>query len=310
MSGLTSWILELETDADGARVLMDALDELAVAVSSFETGEGKPWQVSAWFTEIPDHSRLTSVITLACAAAGVREPAFVVKPLGPRDWLAENRASFQPIRAGRFFIHPTFFEGTAPAGSHAIALDAGTAFGTGSHGTTKGCLLALDRIARRRRPRRMLDMGCGSGILAIAMAMQWKRPVLAVDIDDEAVRVTVENAHLNRVAEWVRASAGPGFDAPAMRGRRNYDLIVANILARPLISMAPALARALAPGGEAVLSGLLVPQENQVVSAYRAQGLALIRRTRIENWSTLLFRRRGRHLQSSSSARPPYSEGT
>ena len=134
-------------------------------------------------------------------------------------------------------------------------------------------------------------MGCGSGILAIAMAMQWKRPVLAVDIDEEAVRVTAENARLNRVAKWVRAAAGPGFDAPAMQGRRDYDLIVANILARPLISMAPALARALAPGGEAVLSGLLTHQEYQVIAAYRAQGLALVRRARIDNWSTLLLRR-------------------
>ncbi len=286
-----SWLLELETTAAAAPVFMDALDEIAITVSSFEADGGRIWQVTAMFDAMPDHAAIAPVIALAAAAAGVKEPEFVVRPLEARDWLAENRASFPPIRAGRFFIHPTFFEGIPPAGSHAIALDAGTAFGTGSHGTTKGCLLALDRIARRRRPRRMLDMGCGSGILAIAMAMAWKRPVLAVDIDEEAVRVTAENAQANRVANWVRATAGPGFDAPAMQGRRDYDLIVANILARPLISMAPALARALAPGGEAVLSGLLTHQENQVISAYRAQGLALVRRARIDDWSTLLLRR-------------------
>lgn len=292
MNGTATWVLELETDAEGARVLLDALDELAIAVSGFETGDGKPWQVSAWFGGMPDHAMLASAIALACASAGVKAPEFVVKPLEARDWLAENRASFQPIRAGRFFIHPTFYEGRPPAGSHAIALDAATAFGSGSHGTTKGCLLALDRIARRRRPRRILDMGCGSGILAIAMAKAWARPVLAVDIDDEAVRVTAENARRNGVGNYVRVGAGPGFAAPIMQGKQVFDLIVANILAKPLVSMAPSLARALAPGGEAVLSGLLTHQENQVIAAYRAQGFALVRRDRIDNWSTLVLRRR------------------
>lgn len=291
MQSGTSWQLELETDAAGAQAFMDALDELAVAVSGFEAGDGNFWQVMAWFDSMPDHAALSSAIALAASAAGVREPEFVVRPLEQRDWLAENRASFRPIRAGRFFIYPTFFEGRAASGSHAIALDAGTAFGTGSHGTTKGCLLALDRIARRRHPRRMLDMGCGSGILAIAMAKAWKRPVLAVDIDDEAVRVTAANARLNGVANLVRVGAGPGFGAPVMQRQSRFDLIVANILARPLIAMAPALARALAPGGEAVLSGLLTHQENAVIAAYRAQALALTDRTRIENWSTLIMQR-------------------
>lgn len=291
MSGTDVWILELETSAEGAQVLMDALEPFSLVVSVYEPGDGKPWQVLAWFGELPDHAMLVSVIALACAAAGVKEPTFVVKPVEARDWVAENRASFQPIRAGRFFIHPTFYEDRPPAGAQSIALDAATAFGSGSHGTTKGCLLALDRIARRRRPRRMLDMGCGSGILAIAMAKAWKRPVLAVDIDDEAVRVSAENARRNGVANYVRVAAGPGFNAPVMQGKQDFDLIVANILARPLITMAPALARALAPGGEAVLSGLLTHQENQVIGAYRAQGLALVRRDRIDNWSTLVLRR-------------------
>lgn len=287
----SGWILELETDVVGASVLMDMLDELALTASSFEIGDGKVWQVSAMFAEMPDHAMLASAIARAAASAGVTAPEFAVKPLEARDWLAENRASFQPIRAGRFFIHPTFYEGRPPVGAHAIALDAATAFGSGSHGTTKGCLLALDRIARRRRPRRILDMGCGSGILAIAAAMAWKRSVLAVDIDDEAVRVTVENARRNAVANYMRAGAGPGFNAPIMRRQPKFDLIVANILARPLIAMAPALTRALGPGGEIVLSGLLTNQENQVIAAYRAQGLALVRRGSIDDWSTLVLKR-------------------
>jgi ribosomal protein L11 methyltransferase len=221
----------------------------------------------------------------------VKAPHFAVQPLEARDWLAENRASFRPIRAGRFFVHPTFFEGTPPAGSLAIALDAATAFGSGAHGTTRGCLLALDSIAQRRRPHRILDLGCGSGILAIAMARAWRRPVLAVDIDAEAVRMTRVNVRRNGVGALVRAGAGAGFATPLLKRAGRFDLIAANILARPLVTMAPALASALAPGGEALLSGLLTHQEAQVTAAYRAQGLRLTRRIRIETWSTLIVRR-------------------
>ncbi len=285
------WTLELESPPEAAPVFMDALEGLAASVSSFDTGMGGPWRVEALFADMPDHGALAASVALAAASAGVKEPGFVVRPVAARDWLAENRASFRPVAAGRFFIHPTFFEGRAPAGAHAIALDAATAFGSGAHGTTQGCLVALDGIARRRRPRRMLDMGCGSGILAIAMAMAWRRDVLAVDIDEEAVRVTRGNARANGVGRLVRAGAGAGFAAPLLRRQGNFDLIAANILARPLVSMAPALARALAPGGAAVLSGLLTHQEPQITAAYRAQGLALARRIRIDNWSTLSFRR-------------------
>jgi ribosomal protein L11 methyltransferase len=285
------WTLELESTAEAAPVFMDALEGVAVSASCFETGPGGPWRVEALFTDMPDHAALAASVALAAAAAGVKAPEFVVKPLAARDWLAENRASFRPVAAGRFFIHPTFFEGRAPAGAHAIALDAATAFGSGAHGTTRGCLLALDGIARRRRPRRMLDMGCGSGILAIAMAKVWRRPVLAVDIDEEAVRVTRANAHANQVGRLVRAGAGAGFAAPLLRRQGSFELIAANILAKPLERMAPALARALAPGGEAVLSGLLTHQEAPVIAAYRAQGLTLVRRIRIGSWSTLALKR-------------------
>ena len=285
------WTLELEVPARAAPVFMDALEGLAASVSCFDTGPGGPWRVEALFTKMPEHGATALSLALAAASAGVKEPDFVVRPLAARDWLAENRASFRPVAAGRFFVHPTFFEGHAPAGAHAIALDAATAFGSGAHGTTHGCLVALDGIARRRRPRRLLDMGCGSGILAIAMAKAWRREVLAVDIDDEAVRVTRGNARRNSVGRLVRAGAGTGFAAPLLRRQGRFDLIAANILARPLVSMAPALARALVPGGAAVLSGLLTPQEAQVIAACRTQGLRLAGRIRVDTWSTLVVKR-------------------
>ncbi|MDH3230716.1 MAG: 50S ribosomal protein L11 methyltransferase [Alphaproteobacteria bacterium] len=285
------WTLELEAPAEAAPLFMDALEGLAASVSSFETGAGGPWRVEALFAEMPDHAALAASVALAAAAADVKEPEFVVRPIAARDWLAKNRASFRPVAAGRFFIHPTFFDGRAPAGAIAIALDAATAFGSGAHGTTRGCLVALDGIARRRRPRRLLDMGCGSGILAIAMAKAWRRQVLAVDIDDEAVRVTRGNARRNGVGRLVRAGAGAGFAAPLLRRQGSFDLIAANILAKPLQRMAPALARALAPGGAAVLSGLLTHQEAPVIAACRAQGLRFLRRIRVDTWSTLVLKR-------------------
>lgn len=294
MSAGVAWTLEIEVPEDSAPAFMEALDGLAVGVSGFETGGGGPWRIEAWFDSVPDHGALSATIALAAVSAGVGEPEFVVRPLEQRDWLAENRASFAPVRAGRFFVHPTHWQGHPAAGAWTVMLDAATAFGSGEHGTTRGCLLALDALARRGRPSRVLDMGCGSGILSIAAARAWPVPVLAVDIDPEAVRVTAENTRRNRVAQRVRGVCGIGFAAlPGLRAGC-FDLILANILARPLQRMAPDLARRLVPGGTAVLSGLLAGQEAQVLSAYRAQGLALVRRIRIDGWSTLEVRRRRR----------------
>ncbi|UCH75415.1 MAG: 50S ribosomal protein L11 methyltransferase [Rhodospirillales bacterium] len=294
------WTLEFETSAGAAPVFLDALASLAAGASSFEAGPGGPWRIAAWFTDMPDHGALSAAVALAAAAAGTAAPDFVVRPAKARDWLAENRASFQPVRVGRFFVHPSFFEGNRPAGALAIVLDAATAFGSGAHGTTRGCLSVLDGLARCLKPRQMLDMGCGSGILAIAMAKAWRRPVLAVDIDEVAVRVTRANARANGVGRLVTAGEGAGFAAPLLRRRGRFDLIVANILARPLQRMAPALAHNLVPGGTAVLSGLLTHQEAAVIAACRAHGLRIAHRIRIETWSTLVLAR-GCGLRTAAS---------
>jgi ribosomal protein L11 methyltransferase len=176
-----------------------------------------------------------------------------------------------------------------PAGLIAVEIDAATAFGTGEHPSTRGVLLALDSLARRRRFRRPLDIGTGSGILAIAAAKRLRRRVLASDVDCAAVRVAAHHVRRNGVAGQVRVICAPGYRSHAVR-RAQYDLILANILARPLALMARDLARAIAPGGVAVLAGLLERQEALVVAAHRAQGLALERRLVIEGWSTLILR--------------------
>ncbi|MGH6979877.1 MAG: 50S ribosomal protein L11 methyltransferase, partial [Stellaceae bacterium] len=165
-----------------------------------------------------------------------------------------------------------------------------TAFGTGEHATTRGCLLATDHV--KRPPRRILDMGCGTGILAIAAAKLWHRDVLATDIDPESVRVTRVNAKVNGVANAVRAEISPGYRHREIARRAPFNLVLANILARPLMDMAPDLARVLAPGGMAVLSGLLARQEAAVLAAHRAQGLYLVTRIALEGWHTLVVANR------------------
>jgi ribosomal protein L11 methyltransferase len=193
------------------------------------------------------------------------------------------------VRVGRFLIHGSHETSTAPAGAIAIMIDAATAFGTGEHPSTRGCLLALEMLARRRRFRRPLDIGAGTGILAIAAAKRLHRRVAARDIDAEAVRLARGNARVNRVAARVRVHRGAGYGGRDLAGSR-YDLIFANILAWPLARMARDLARRLEPGGRAVLSGLLRRQEPIVLAAHRPLGIVLERRIVVKGWSTLVLR--------------------
>src|SRR5690242_410182 len=218
-------------------------------------------------------------------------PALVIERVAERDWLAENQASFPPLSAGRYFIHGSHRREPVPAGRIGLVIDAATAFGTGEHATTQGCLLALDRLARQGRMLRVLDMGTGTGILAIAAAKTWRRQVRARDIDAEAVRVTSRNAAVNGVAALVDVRRSDGYRDRFLRRAGRFGLVLANILARPLMLMAADLARALAPGGTAVLSGLLARQEPAVLAAHCAQGLTLRRRIAIAGWHTLVLRR-------------------
>lgn len=268
-----------------------ALDGAADSLSWFEAGGGV-WRIEGVSGRRPDRAAVEARLALAATAAGLAPPPLSLEPLPEVDWLALNRKAFPPVTAGRYFIHGSDYEGEAPRGSLVLRLDAGQAFGTGSHETTRGCLLALDELARRRRFRRPLDLGCGSGILAMAMARTWRVPVLAVDIDPVAVAVTRENARANGLAPLVRAVGSDGWTGAVLRRRQPFDLVAANILAGPLCAMAPALARGLAPGGTVVLSGLLADQERRVRAAFRAQGLEPRRRIVLGEWPTLVLRRR------------------
>ena len=276
--------------ADAALAVAAAFDAVAGAVSAFEIDEARAlWRVEAYPKAPLLDAALELRLRLAAAAAGGRLINIVEERLPERDWLLENRRAFPPIRIGRFFVHGSHWIGAAPAGTIAIEIDAATAFGTGEHPSTAGVLLALDLLARRRHFRRPLDIGTGSGILAIAAARSQRRPVLASDVDCAAVRVAAHHVRRNGLAGRVRLICAPGYRSRAVR-RGRFDLILANILARPLALMARDLSQALMPGGVAVLAGLLARQEAMVVAAHRAQGVALERRLVIEGWSTLIMR--------------------
>jgi ribosomal protein L11 methyltransferase len=281
-------------DAGDADAAAAALGTECGAVTAFEAAPNGQWQVEGFAAARPERALLETALALAWAGRAAPPPMLLLEAMAPRDWLALNQASFPPLAAGRYFVHGSHYRGRMPAGRIALTIDAATAFGSGEHATTRGCLLALDALARRRPARRALDMGTGAGILAIAAAKTWRRRVQARDIDGEAVRVAARNAGVNGVASLVDARRSDGYRALA----RGFDLVFANILARPLALMAPALARVLAPGGIAVLSGLLARQERAVLAAHRVQHLALRRRIRIEGWHTLVLGRAGADLSS------------
>ena len=263
--------------------LTDLLDPPPDAVNCFE--EGAAWRVDAYFQDLPDGAALASLI--ADVARLESRPALDVLPVPDLNWVAISQAALPPVVAGRFTVHGRHDRFRVPRGPHAIEIDAGEAFGTAHHATTAGCLQAIDRLTRRRSFRRVLDLGCGTGVLAIAASRALPSArVMATDIDPVAIEVARSNIMLNGCGSRVRAFVVDGVP----RGR--FDLIVANILAGPLLQLAPAIRRAVAPGGVIVLSGLLTWQADEVVAAYVAQGFALQRNNRIAGWSALTLVRR------------------
>jgi ribosomal protein L11 methyltransferase len=290
------WHLTLTTpDERTAAAAMVALETQAGAVSAFELSPSGAWGVEAFADHAPDLAALDGASAVAALTHGVAAEGLLaglaVARLMPRDWVSENQQSFPPLRVGRFFIHGSHIAGAVPAGAIGLLIDAATAFGTGEHVTTRGCLMALDGLAKRRRFRHPLDMGTGTGVLAMAAAKIWECHALACDIDAGSVEVARANAWVNHVARRVRLIRSDGYRHPAVRRGRPFDLILANILARPLARMSGDLARHLAPGGVAVLSGLLARQAPLVLAAHRVRGLTLRRRIDIAGWTTLVLDR-------------------
>ncbi len=283
------WRIGMSAPAAVADTFEAALEPFCTALSRTEAEDGR-WRLEGLCGTEPDPALLAVALQLAAAAGSVATPDVRIEAVPPRDWVAENLADFPPIGIGRFFVHGSHFEGPLPPSRIALWVDPAVAFGSGRHASTSGCLQAIDRLSRRRFGR-PLDMGCGSGILAIAMAKLWRVPVMAADIDAASVGVTRTNARLNGVGNRVRAILADGYADPGVRRSRPFDLIVCNILARPLKRMARGLSVHLAPGGVAVLSGFLTRDANDVLAAHRATGLRLRRRITIDGWQTLILER-------------------
>lgn len=294
------WRAWLIAEDAAVQALEDALDEALapgpLSLARFEAKGSRPdapklWRLQAISADEPDIAALALTLAVAAGKAGVDMPDFHVEPLEDQDWLAVNRRQFPPVEVGRFFIHGSHFDGATPADKVVLQLDAGPAFGSGTHETTRGCLLAIDELLAARKPARVLDVGCGSGILSLAVAAAARVPVIASDLDPIAADNTRANAAANNLGAWVAAYAGEGVSVPAIAAAAPFDLILANILAEPLIELAGSLSGLLAPGGRLVLSGLLTRQQDDVMSAYRAAGLTREKSIVLGDWSTLILTR-------------------
>ncbi|MFN3349371.1 50S ribosomal protein L11 methyltransferase [Pseudorhodoplanes sp.] len=272
-----------------ADALSDMLDPQTCAVSLFESGEH--WAVEAAFHDPDDRNVISSLV--ARIAGPERSRALTFSSIAKRDWVAASLEGLAPVRAGRIVVHGSHDRARVRPNEIGIEIEAALAFGTGHHGTTRGCLLAFERL-RKAAPHpqrlRILDVGTGTGVLAIAAARALRVRVLASDIDPQAVAVARDNARLNRVATLLRAVTAGGIEAAVIRNTR-YNLIFANILEAPLRRMSAGLSALLAPGGRLILSGLLAVQAAGVIAAYRRQGLRLQARLDLDGWVTLTMRR-------------------
>jgi ribosomal protein L11 methyltransferase len=273
-------------DAEAAAGAIDADPHLeAIAYAILEEDEAKNlWRIDLYPTTDDEADGLRRLLA--------ERPALRVAaaPLADADWLALALSGLPPVKAGRFFVFGAHDRGRIPLNAVGLRIEAGAAFGTGHHGTTLGCLIAFDRLLKQSHFPRVLDVGTGTGVLAIAAARTGARTVVGSDIDRVSVRIARENAALNRAgARFVHAN-GLGHRLVAMSAP--YDLVFANILARPLVRLAPDIRRALAPGGVAILSGLLRSQERLVRAAYLSRGFRLVRAYRLDAWATLVLARR------------------
>ena len=276
-----------------ADLLVESFEPAEVAASAFETEEkhksgGKAWLVEAYFSFAPEEVSIRELIAVAGGAEAGAAAIFSIAE--KHDWVVKSLEGLAPVRAGRFLVHGAHDRAKVGPSDIGVEIEAGLAFGTGHHGTTRGCLMLFDRLLKRRRPRRVLDVGCGAGVLAIAAAKALHRRVALGDIDPVAVEVANDNAKLNGTGALTKALVAKGVEAAALRADGPYDVVFANILAKPLRLLAPSLARVIAPGGDAILSGLLLSDVAGVLSAWRAQGFSLREKVELAGWAALRLR--------------------
>jgi len=284
-------IATLTAEEQSARRLADRFAETfftdEAAVSLVDAGQGR-WCVTCYFRANVNEAAVRALAISAAGAAAGKAVRF--ERIAAKDWVAESLLGLKPIAAGRFVVHGAHDRGCAPPNRIGIEIEAALAFGTGHHGSTRGCLLALDQLCKVTKARRILDLGSGSGVLAIAAARAFRRRVLASDIDAYAVRVARDNARLNGSAALVQVCRADGLAAADIRAGAPFDLVFANILLAPLQKLAAPLTRIVAPRGRVILSGLLNVQANAARAAY--PNFKLERRIMLEGWTTLVLKHR------------------
>jgi ribosomal protein L11 methyltransferase len=273
-----------------ARQTVDVLTEIFfegdAAVAAFERPDMR-WGVALHFADPPDETLVRELVAGVVGDTVAQTVGFEI--IEAKDWVKASLDDLVPVPAGRFVVHGSHDRARVAANKLGIEIEAALAFGTGHHGTTRGCLLLLDHVLKSRAPRRVLDLGTGTGVLAIAAAKSLHRPLLASDIDPASVQVARENAALNGVAPLLRIVSATGFAARDFAEQGPFDLVLANILANPLRQLAGPMRRHLAPKAHVILSGLLTPQARGVIAAYRARGLLPVKHLKIEGWSSLLL---------------------
>jgi ribosomal protein L11 methyltransferase len=282
-------ILRLATDEATAKrvanLFAETFDPEEVAASAFEGAEG--WSAEVHFAQAPDRGAVKELLRAADADAA----SAVFETVEKKDWVALSLEGLKPVRVGPFVVHGAHDRDKIGSNQIGIEIEAALAFGTGHHGTTQGCLHAIEDFARRRRPDRMLDLGTGTGVLAIAAARRFRQPVIATDLDPVAVTTARGNARANRAGEFIRFAKAAGTNAPLVRANARYDFVVANILLPVLKQLARHVRPLLAPGAIVVLSGLLAAQANAAAAIWRAQGLRLVSRRTVDGWTTLTLKR-------------------
>nr|WP_034993780.1 50S ribosomal protein L11 methyltransferase [Beijerinckia mobilis] len=293
MTSSPSIVMRLDCDEAKANriadLIVETFDPEEIAASTFERkpeNGGQPgWGIEVFFASPPDEDNLRAFIESVAGPEAAH--ALVFEQIEQRDWVAASLEGLPPVRAGRFLVHGAHRRDAVRPSDIAIEIEAALAFGTGHHGSTRGCLLMFDRVVKKQSPRKVLDLGTGSGVLAMAAARLLHRPVEACDIDRDSVIAARDNARHNGAGAFIHPVVASGTSHPRIRAGAPYDLVFANILARPLRGLAPAIARVTRPGADIILSGLLARDVAGVLSAYRLQGMAFRHRLDLDGWVTL-----------------------
>ncbi len=293
MRGQTNlWILTIQTPPAHADAISELYAEDSVSLTILAPPRKNTALVEAIFDFEPNPTEMTARAAIYAGLTKIKLPAPVIRPAPNLDWLKKVAEDFPPIKIARWTVHGAMHRHQVPNRLFALQIDATNAFGTGEHPTTRGCLILLDELLRKNfRPRRMADIGCGSGILAMGCVQATRGRAVAVDLDPDSVQISQNNVRGNGLGQHIRVGRGRGYGSTLIRASAPYGLIMANIFANPLCQIAYDLKNNLRPGGYAILSGLLTTQANKVIAAHRMQGLTLCKHLRIGEWSVLALHR-------------------